>query len=586
MAKILSIIMAVIMLVMSSIIPGFVMPGTETVTTSEWLEEVDVAFGMASGDDFDAVAVAWEWGVLVDYVADDIVEDAAVTDDFVATTLVNAANLTATEEELAAVDIANADALPTYDKVAVAVARGVISTSVIGTVSTGAMDKEDCEAALQAALDLWTNKSFDTEKSSIAYADDVKVVDTAFDANDGVLTFDGDTGLAAGDVFVAGGEAYTADSVDGNVVTTSAVDIEDVVDTVDYEGTVVPNFLVAGITDGNGDVVNEGLSAAELDSLKDTITEKLKDADLITKLANVSFSVKGFKIKAKVTDSGLFFSVTKSLANGGVTVQKTYDLSDMYFKAKFDANLKSLKFNEVYLTSSYDLVDTTTISGSYSASLVEKELGEGADAVSFLDRVKQGLFTVSSGESKIDIAKFDIPIGNTSLTISIDFSVVIGVDGSLKFVVTSKDTSGYEIINNKGRVIHEQEVLDREIDAAGNFSICLGVGVGLGILGYDVVDVNVTGGLGANVYATLKFVDADGNVISQSTAKVAVDAVAAAVAGSDIDVDTDLQGEVNLYGILKISVGQNSLIKKIGLSKTWTIFDQNNGVFYTYTFSA
>ena len=105
MAKILSIIMAVIMLVMSSIIPGFVMPGTETVTTSEWLEEVDVAFGMASGDDFDAVAVAWEWGVLVDYVADDIKEDAAVTEDFVATTLVNAANLTATEEELAAVDI-------------------------------------------------------------------------------------------------------------------------------------------------------------------------------------------------------------------------------------------------------------------------------------------------------------------------------------------------------------------------------------------------------------------------------------------------------------------------------------------------
>ena len=258
----------------------------------------------------------------------------------------------------------------------------------------------------------------------------------------------------------------------------------------------------------------------------------------------------------------------------------------MVFNAKFDADLKSLKFNEVYLTSTYDLVDTTTISGSYSASLVEKELGEGADAVSFLDRVKQGLFTVASGESKIDIAKFDIPIGNTSLTISIDFSVVIGVDGSLKFVVTSKDTSGYEIINNKGRVIHEQEVLDREIDAAGNFSICLGVGVGLGILGYDIVDVNVTGGIGANVYATLKFVDAEGNVISQSTAKVAVDAVAAAVAGSDIDVDADLQGEVNLYGILKISVGQNSLIKKIGLSKTWTIFDQNNAVFYTYTFSA
>ncbi|MGN1168959.1 MAG: hypothetical protein ACI4RB_02465, partial [Acutalibacteraceae bacterium] len=179
-----------------------------------------------------------------------------------------------------------------------------------------------------------------------------------------------------------------------------------------------------------------------------------------------------------------------------------------------------------------------------------------------------------------------IPLGNTSLTVTLDFSVIIGVDGTMKLVVTSENTTGYEIINNKGRFIHEEEVIDREINAYGNFSVTLGFGVGLGILGYNVVDVAVEGGLGANVYATLKFVDANGDVITESTAQVAVDAVSAAVAGSDLDVDADLEGEVNLYGILRVSVGQNSLIKKIGLSKTWTIFDQNNGVFYTYTFNA
>ena len=584
MAKILSIIMAVVMLVMTSIIPGFVMPGTDVVTTGEWLAEVDVAFGMADGDDFDAIAVAAEWGVLVDYDAADIAADDAVTDDFVATTLVNAANLTATEEELAAVSIRNAKALPTYDKVAVAVAKGVISTNVLGVVSTGAMDRADCEAALAAALDLWQNQTFGAADYAIDYADGVKVVDADYTEEDGVLTFAADTGLAAGDVFVAGDAAYVADSVDGNVVATSAVDVQDVIDTVDYEGSVTPNLTLAAVEDGTGAVVSDGFSAAELEGLD--IRDAIKDLDLITKLANISFSVKGFKVKAKVTDTGLYFNVSKTLADGNVTVSKSYDLQNLVLNTKFDASLKSLKFNEVYITSTYDLVDTTTISGSYTASLVEKELGEGADAVSFLDRVKEGLFTVAEGATKIQIAKFDIPLGNTSLTVTLDFSVIIGVDGTMKLVVTSENTTGYEIINNKGRFIHEEEVIDREINAYGNFSVTLGFGVGLGILGYNVVDVAVEGGLGANVYATLKFVDANGDVITESTAQVAVDAVSAAVAGSDLDVDADLEGEVNLYGILRVSVGQNSLIKKIGLSKTWTIFDQNNGVFYTYTFNA
>lgn len=584
MAKILSIIMAVVMLVMTSIIPGFVMPGTDVVTTGEWLAEVDVAFGMADGDDFDAIAVAAEWGVLVDYDAADIAADDVVTDDFVATTLVNAANLTATEEELAAVSIRNADDLPTYDKVAVAVAKGVISTNVLGMVSTGAMDRADCEAALEAALDLWQNQTFEDADYAIEYVDGVKVVDADYAEENGVLTFAADTGLVAGDVFVTGDAAYVADAVDGNVVTASAVDVQDVIDTVDYEGSVTPDLTLAAVEDGTGEVVSEGFSGAELDAFD--LRDALKDADLITKLANISFSVKGFKVKAKVTDTGLYFNVSKTLADGNVTVSKSYDLQNLVLNTKFDASLKSLKFNEVYITSTYDLVDTTTISGSYTASLVEKELGEGADAVSFLDRVKEGLFTVAEGATKIQIAKFDIPLGNTSLTVTLDFSVIIGVDGTMKLVVTSENTTGYEIINNKGRFIHEEEVLDREINAYGNFSVTLGFGVGLGILGYNVVDVAVEGGLGANIYATLTFVDANGDVISEGTTQVAVDAVSAAVAGSDLDVDADLEGEVNLYGILRVSVGQNSIIKKIGLSKTWTIFDQNNGVFYTYTFNA
>ncbi len=594
MEKILSIIMAIVMLVVSSFVPGFVMPGTETMTVNEWLAEVNEAFGLnalqgitGSSD----LEIAEAWGVIVDYTAEDLDLEAPVSADFVATTLVNAAFLKATDEELMAVTIRNSSELPTYEKVAVAVARGVIETNAIGMVPTYAMDKADALAALEIAVNLRNNRSFDGEEYAIDYVDGVKEVDADFTADGNVLTFAEETDLVEGDVFVAGNDAFVADVVEGNTVITSEVDAENVIETVDYEGSFSPVLQTAAITDGNGEVISEGADLAGLDGfdLKNAINDYLKDANLIQSLLNISFSVGGFKVKVKVTgNDSLYISVGKSLADGHVNVLKEYELSDLKINAKFDADIKALKFNEVYLTSTYDLVDTTTFSGSYTASLVERELGEGADAVTFLDRVKGGLFDVAEGETQIDIAKFDIPIGNTSLTIGLNFSLVIGVDGYIKFIVTSENQTGIEIINNKARIIYEEEVVDNQIDAYGNFSICLGFGVGLGILGYEIVDARVIGGIGAEVFATLKFVDANGEVISEATENVAIDAVSAALVDSDLDIDTELQGRISLYGILRVELGKDSLIGKIGLDKTWTFYDRgiDEAYFLTYSFSA
>lgn len=594
MEKITAIFMAIVMLIMSSIIPGFVMPGTKTMTVNDWLAAVNEEFGLnvlqgvtGSTD----LEIAEVWGVIVDYDPTELDLKANVSADFVGTTLVNAAHLRATEEELLSVNIKNADELTTYNKVAIAVAKGVIEVDALGRVPTYAMDKADAMEALEVASNLWKGRSFDGEECEIEYVDGVKEVDADFTADGNVLTFAEETDLVAGDVFVAGNEAFVADVVDGNTVITSEADAKEVIDNIDYEGEFSPVLQTAAITDGNGDVVSEGADLVGLDGfdLKKEINEILKDANLIQSLANISFSVGGFKVKVKVTgNDSLYISVGKSLADGHVNILKEYELSDLKIKAKFDADIKSLKFNEVYLTSTYDLVDTTTFSGSYTASLVERELGEGADAVSFLDRVKGGLFDVAEGETKIDIAKFDIPIGNTSLTIGLNFSLVIGVDGYIKFIVTSENQTGIEIINNKARIIYEEEVLDRQIDAYGNVSLCLGFGVGFGILGYEIVDVRVVGGIGAEVYATLKFVNANGEVISEAEDNVAIDAVSAALADSDLDIDTELMGEVRLYGILRVELGKDSLIGEIGLDKTWTFYDRgiDEAYFYTYTFAA
>lgn len=186
MDKIISIIMAVVMLVVSSIMPGFVMPGTETLTVNEWLTAVNDAFGfnalqgITNSTDLE---IAERFGVIVDYDVDSLDLEAAVSTDFVATTLVNAADLSATEEELAEVSIRNANDLPTYEKVATAVAKGVIEVNAIGMVPTYAMEKAEALAALDIAVDLRNNRTFDGEEYAMSYVDGVKEVDADFTAD-------------------------------------------------------------------------------------------------------------------------------------------------------------------------------------------------------------------------------------------------------------------------------------------------------------------------------------------------------------------------------------------------------------------
>ena len=53
--------------------------------------------------------------------------------------------------------------------------------------------------------------------------------------------------------------------------------------------------------------------------------------------------------------------------------------------------------------------------------------------------------------------------------------------------------------------------------------------------------------------------------------------VAQAVAVLDDADEFHISGKATIYGILRISVGENSLMGKIGLKKSWSIFDRNNG---------
>ena len=594
MTKIISIIVSIIMLVMTSIFPGFVWPGTETVETGTFLEQVDEAFGYLPGPTVDtilgveptneyylAVSAAANNDVLVDYETIDVT--ASVTPEFVATVLVNAAGVPVGEVNTV---IENATSIKNVAKVSAAVENGIITLDVNNKLGLGAMSADEVTAAIEKAVSL--RGTFTEEAEDLVLVDGVKTVSDYTVDGDSIVV-PASTDIAAGDVYVVEqsdeimtGAAYKAESVevvgDTKVVTNSEVAIEDVIEKIDYEGTTDVDFATAMITDGNGEVLSDGYLDTNAIS-KDDIMKTLK------KLANVSFSVKGFKIKAKITDTGLNFSVSKSVCDG-VTLSKAYELTNLTVDAKADMNVAKLNFNEVYLKFNYDLKDTTTISGSYAKTFGEEvtTVGEKLSGDSFWAEAVNKYALSKLDSTSIKLFTFTLPLGSTPLSITFDVLLNIDVNGRMEIVVVSEEMHGVEIINNKVSTINDSTVVDRQTSIYGQFELRLGLDVALGLYGYALVDVCVEGGVGAYVEAHAKYVDANGNPVVQSTLTIPVDYLKEFAAGANTEGEIDISGHADIYGILNVSVGNHSAIGKVGLKKTWTIYDRSNGVFASIDF--
>ncbi|MBP3443076.1 MAG: hypothetical protein J6L62_09770 [Clostridia bacterium] len=588
--KIISIILSIIMTIMTSIFPGFVWPGTETMEVGEFLEQVGCAFGyqvpqtgetyfgLEPGDEYyDAVAAAAEYDVLVDYDVIDATEEADT--EFVATILVNAAGLEIDETA----EIANAADFANISKVSTAVVNGIIPVEDDGTVSVAAMSVNDITAAIAVAVGL----RFVPEDvvDDFELVDGVKEVE-AYAVEDDTVVLDADADIVAGDVFVTDDAAFKAEAVevvDGQkVVTASDVAVDEVIEKIDYEGTTDVNFSTAKIIDGNGEVISEGLFDTE--GLSAEQIDNIIHGLLLT-IGNISFSIGDFDIDAEATKTGFDFSIATSPVDG-VRVTKDYSLSNLSVDAKADVNIKTLSFNEVYLNASYDLVDKTTIAGSYYKEFGEevKTEGEKLEAGKVFNDLVNKYILSEFDSTSIKLFTVVVPLGTTPLTFNFDIMLNINVNGRMTITVVSEEFHGVSIINNKLSKVNDSKVIDRVVDIYGEFEIKLGLGVGFGLFGYTIVDVDVWGGIGAWVEATARFVDENGNPVFQSTYAVPVDYLAEVAAGMDFEGDIQISGHADIYGILEVGVGNNSVLSLVGLCKTWTIYDRSNGTFASFEF--
>lgn len=477
------------------------------------------------------------------------------------------------------------------DTLATAVANTVAKDEVTVNFASNALiaNKADALAELKRVAEACNNKKAPAETQSevTAQAGVVDLTGVECIAEGGKVVFAGAVALKAGDKFITDNGAFIATAVavdDGaTIVDAEAIAIEDAIETIDFEGSVEADLDKATVYDQNGDLIEDAAepTVAGQGVIKDKAGELIEkgkeEAVKFLKNPKISFSIKGFKVKAAYSGGRVDLSVAGNVADG-VRVEKYYSLNNIKFDTKYDANLAKLQIKEAYLKMNYDLTETTVLQGSYAASVVPEGGSFTNEGENFLEKVKNNLSNldlVKGGGVKVNVFTFDIPIGSTGLTVEMNVSLTISACGRIEIVVTSNETKGYEIINNKGRVIHDSVIYDRAYNISGDFRVVLGLDLSLTFMTYKIVDVEVAGGIGA--YVTTDIFNVKTHVTV--TENIPLDVAVEATSGMSDLADLRFCADVELYGILSVSVGQNSIIRKIGLSKTWTFFDRGNGTF-------
>ena len=527
MQKILALLTAIVML-LSALFPAWGDNSIDGVATGDWIAMLVEEFNMDDSDyspepHYPTITSSNSYFAVVQIayewgVIND--EDAPLNLSANVTNEFVATTLSrvAKIELLGPVPIANAAKLNDADAVAAAVEAGLFDLDYFNRFNVKVISKDDALAALDAAKDLWSNKRFGAPAAQALTEDEIK-----------------------------------------------------------FGGDFAPALQVAEITAGNGAVLQE--APVDFDAPGGVTQSQIDIVGLLKKL-DVKFSIKDFDFKVKVTDDGNGFDLGVATKVGdNVKISKEYKVSNLNVSTKFDGGLENGKIKYAYLRADYDVKDVTKLTGSYAASVAvdESKLPEGAGAVDFLTAAKAGaLALMPGGGNKIKVFSVEVPIPNLpTVTISLDVNIRITVDGKIEITIESSNVKGIEIIDGKVRLINEVEYGQQTYDLMADIRFTVGFCFSIKALGYILVDVEFEVGLGVKVSAYIQ------TGTSVYTLDVPLD-LAINIPFPDSE-GADFCGNAKVYGLMYVSVGQNSkLLKLVGLSKSWTIFDESNAVIYNF----
>lgn len=283
------------------------------------------------------------------------------------------------------------------------------------------------------------------------------------------------------------------------------------------------------------------------------------------------FNKDGFRISYSVNSSGIDVHVSKKVDKATVYGDASINSVKPSLKWLYEkGDLKNCYFN-VKMNTTSTLGATMGRFANYYLKLKDKDSKSFMDAIKSMVVPKKDYVEAIIPICQIKTPIADIPYVNLNMTIGIK----LYASGTVELILYNSHNIGFEVKEGNARFFYEHnDDVDAIVKASGKSAIALNVGVDASK--FRLCDVELDGGVKAEVRSTVHLYDTDFNESEEK---------------SDIEY-SDLQelskdnpyvqvcGDVSLYWLVDLLCNTSkSVMYKMGLSKTFHILDEDNQIF-------
>ena len=299
-----------------------------------------------------------------------------------------------------------------------------------------------------------------------------------------------------------------------------------------------------------------------------------------TLLANKKhkFAKNGFDVSYSFNSGGLDVHISKSKNNSPTIF---FDIALSNVKPSYKWIYQDGKIENAFFKVNYKLTNEVGVStGKYNNYYLDLK---NTDAPSFLGFVKTSLRSMSKDdeiETTIPICKIKTSIPNVPFAyFNIDVLAKFYVSGKVEIVLYNDGIVGFEIKDNKFRIVHD---IDHDIDSIIGASTKAVVGLNFNIESgkHRLMDIELDGGARASVSTTLHMYDDEG-VKTQEEIDVPY-AIVEMVAKENDNIK--ICGDVSLNWVLDLEFNTSKAIPhKYGLTYKKSFLGTSNQIFKNKT---
>ena len=373
-----------------------------------------------------------------------------------------------------------------------------------------------------------------------------------------------DSKINVGDLLLLEETYFYVTSINENIYDITVADYDQIIDQIQIQDSFYPDLSKA--------TIEEGSTMTNL-TYQNFVTAKTKEQLLQTSAKYVNFEIGDLKVTGSLSKNNMNVKISGKL-NDSLDIIEELSISNLKLYTKL--NMDKLTIKEGLLQMDYKISNQISLS---SKKYLDSSILKVKDINELKERIKNDLFSSESTSKAFDLFTINIPIASTGHIMNIKMVVGINVtvNGEISLTISSNQSNGIEIINNKVRFINESTkeaspLIEGSIDASSYLKAYVTC------FNKKIMNVAINFGLRASAKLSIHYVDLGLKEVEQIYMETAYTIPPYQIILENQFYDTCL--DVSLSWLLRLSAGEKgTIMHQLGLNFSYDFLKNKDPIF-------